>query len=427
VRTAAALATRTLKARTVRISADRWRQFWLLVLVSAFVGAMVGLERTVLPLLAQEEFGLTSRTAALSFIVTFGLIKAVTNLLAGRWGDLYGRKRILVVGWLFALPVPFMVIWAPSWTWIVVANVFLGVNQGLTWSTTVIMKIDLLGPARRGFAMGLNEFAGYVAVALAALGTGVLAEAYSLRPEPFYLGIAFAAVGTALSALFVRETREHVIEDAAAHAGGPAVSDREARPSIRDVVAAATWRDPALSSASQAGLVNNLNDGLAWGLLPLFFAAGGLSVTEIGTLGFVYPAVWGLVQLGTGALSDRWGRKWLIAAGMIAQAIALVAIATASGFRAWAAAMALLGVGTAMVYPTLLAAVGDVAHPLWRGSAIGVYRFWRDVGYAAGAVTAGVLGDTIGMAGAIGVVGGLTMMSGGFVAARMPETLHGAT
>jgi MFS family permease len=415
---------RSSGAGGTRGSSARWRQFWLLVVVSAFVGAMVGLERTVLPLLAEAEFGLASRTAALSFILTFGIVKAATNLLAGRLGDLYGRKRILIVGWLFALPVPVLVIWAPSWSWIVIANAFLGVNQGLTWSTTVIMKVDLLGPERRGFAMGLNEFAGYVAVALAALGTGLLAEAYGLRPEPFYLGIAFAAVGTALSVLFVRETREHVIDEAAELAGGHVELHRVPRPSLRDVFAYVTWKHSALSSASQAGLVNNLNDGLAWGLLPLFFAAGGRTVAEIGTLGFIYPAVWGIAQLGTGALSDRWGRKWLIAVGMIAQGIALVAIALASELGTWAGAMALLGVGTAMVYPTLLAAVGDVAHPLWRGSAIGVYRFWRDAGYAAGALMAGVLADTVGMAGAIGVVGGLTMLSGALVAARMPETLQ---
>jgi MFS family permease len=273
----------------------------------------------------------------------------------------------------------------------------------------------------------LNEFAGYVAVALAALGTGFLAEAYGLRPEPFYLGIAVAAVGTALSVLCVRETREHAIDEAAALARDHLELDQGARPSLPDVFAYATWKHPALSSASQAGLVNNLNDGLAWGLLPLFFAAGGCTVAEIGTLGFIYPAVWGFVQLGTGALSDRWGRKWLIAVGMIAQGIALAAVALASEFRAWAVAMAVLGIGTAMVYPTLLAAVGDVAHPLWRGSAIGVYRFWRDAGYAAGAITAGVLADTIGMAGAIGVIGGLTMLSGAVVAVRMPETLQTVT
>jgi MFS family permease len=404
-------------------SRQRWRQFWLLVVVNAFVGAMVGLERTVLPLLAEAEFGLASRTAALSFIATFGIVKAATNLLAGRLGDLYGRKRVLVVGWLFALPVPLLVIWAPSWSWVVFANVLLGVNQGLTWSTTVIMKVDLLGPERRGFAMGLNEFAGYLAVALAALGTGVLAQAYGLRPEPFYLGIAFAAVGTAMSVLLVHETYEHAAREARDLSVAPAALAGRAEASFGEVFARVSWRDPALSSVSQAGLVNNLNDGLAWGLLPLFFAAAGSSVVEIGTLAFIYPAVWGVLQLGTGALSDRWGRKWLIAVGMVTQGVALGGIAAATTFEAWAGAMALLGAGTALVYPTLLASVGDVAHPRWRGSAIGVYRLWRDAGYAVGALTAGLLSDAIGMAAAIGAVGLLTLASGLLVALRMPETL----
>ena len=402
-----------------------WGQFWLLVAVSAFVGAMVGLERTVLPLLAEQEFGLASKTAILSFIMTFGLVKAITNFLAGRLGDLYGRKRVLVIGWLFALPVPFMVMWAPSWSWIVAANVLLGIQQGLTWSTTVIMKIDLLGPRRRGLAMGLNEFAGYLALALSALATGYLAEAYGLRPEPFYLGIAFAAVGTGLSVLFVRETRDfvlHEVEQLGTAGGAPASADLP----VREIVARTTWRDPALSSASQAGLVNNLNDGLAWGLLPLYFAAAGLSVAEIGVISFVYPAVWGVLQLGTGALSDRWGRKWLIAWGMLVQAAALAWMATASGLGPWAGAAALLGVGTALVYPTLLASIGDVAHPRWRGSAVGVYRFWRDSGYAVGALVAGALSDTIGMGGAIGSVAALTAASGLVVAVRMPETLPAA-
>ena len=400
-----------------------WGQFWLLVAVSAFVGAMVGLERTVLPLLAEGEFGLVSKTVTLSFIATFGVVKACTNFIAGRLGDLYGRKRILVIGWLFALPVPFMVMWAPSWSWIVVANVLLGIQQGLTWSTTVIMKIDLLGPWRRGLAMGLNEFAGYLALALSALATGYIAEAYGLRPEPFYLGIAFAAVGTGLSVLFVRETRHlalHEVEQLAAAGGAP---ESPAQIPLREIVARATWRDPALASASQAGMVNNLNDGLAWGLLPLYFAAAGLSVAEIGVLGFTYPAVWGVLQLGTGALSDRWGRKGLIAWGMLLQAAALAMMAMVTGFLPWAAAAALLGVGTAMVYPTLLASVGDVADPRWRGSAVGVYRFWRDSGYAVGALVAGALSDTIGMAGAIGSVAVLTALSGLLVAVRMPETL----
>jgi len=411
-------------------------QFWLLVLVNAFVGAMVGLERTVLPLLAETDFGLSSRGAVLSFIATFGLVKAVTNVFAGRLGDIHGRRRVLIAGWLFGLPVPFLLIAAPTWTWVLLANVLLGINQGLAWSTTVIMKIDLVGPERRGFAMGLNEFAGYLAVALAALATGYIAERHGLRPEPFYLGIAFAAAGLALSVLFVRESLGHAALEAraaggsaAAHGAQPSAAPhaegaatRGTDPSSAEILARVSWRDPALSSASQAGLVNNLNDGLAWGLFPLFFAAGGLSVGQIGVLAFLYPAVWGALQLWTGALSDRIGRKGLIAGGMIVQGAALGMIALSGSFRGWAAAAVVLGVGTAMVYPTLLAAIGDVAHPSWRGSAVGVYRFWRDSGYAAGALAAGLLADRVGMAGAIGAVAALTACSGLLVAIRMPET-----
>jgi len=397
-----------------------WGQFWLLVLVNAFVGAMVGLERTVLPLLAEREFGLASKSAALSFIATFGVVKAVTNLVAGRVGDRLGRKRVLVAGWLFGLPVPLLVIWAPNWWWIVAANVLLGVNQGLTWSTTVVMKIDLVGPKQRGFAMGLNEFAGYLAVALSAYATGEIASRFGLRPEPFYLGIAVAALGLAISQLLVRDTMAHVRHEAASGAA----DDRHAgrTPRTRELLALATWRDPALSSASQAGLVNNLNDGVAWGLFPLFFAAAGLSLREIGLLAFVYPATWGVVQLGTGGLSDRIGRKWLIVAGMVLQGVALVAMVLVRGLAPWLVTGALLGVGTAMVYPTLLAAVGDVAHPSWRASAVGIYRLWRDLGYAVGALATGLLADAYGMAPAIATVGVVTAASGLLVAARMPET-----
>jgi MFS family permease len=402
---------------------SNWQQFWLLVLVNAFVGAMVGLERTVLPLLAETEFGLASKGAALSFIATFGLVKAATNFFAGRLGDLYGRKHVLVAGWLCALPVPFLVIWAPTWSWIIFANVLLGINQGLTWSTTVIMKIDLVGPKQRGLAMGLNEFAGYLAVALSALATGYIAESYGLRPEPFYLGIAFVAAGLALSLLFVRETHHHVAFEARTFHQHTQASRPGADLGTREIFARASWRDPALSSASQAGLVNNLNDGLAWGLFPLFFAAAGLGVAEIGMLSFIYPAVWGVLQLWTGALSDRYGRKGLIAGGMIVQSLALAAIAITSGFWVWAGAAALLGAGTAMVYPTLLASIGDVAHPRWRGSAVGVYRLWRDSGYAVGALIAGVLADMFSMATAIGAVAMLTFLSGLLVVWRMPETL----
>ena len=386
---------------------------------------MVGLERTVLPLLAEVEFELASKSAALSFIATFGVVKAITNLFAGRLGDLYGRRHVLLAGWIFALPVPLLVIWAPSWAWIIAANVFLGINQGLTWSTTVIMKIDLVGPRQRGLAMGLNEFAGYLAVAVAALGTGYVAQIYGLRPEPFYLGIAFAAAGLALSLLFVRETRHHAALEARTFQPPPnAVDQGTLVPTTREIFARSSWRDPALASASQAGMVNNLNDGLAWGLFPLFFAAAGLDVGRIGILSFTYPAVWGVLQLWTGALSDHWGRKRLIAGGMILQGVALAAIALVRGFWPWLGAAALLGAGTALVYPTLLAAIGDVAHPRWRGSAVGMYRLWRDSGYAVGALLAGVLADRFGMPWAIGAVAILTIASGLLVVVRMPETLR---
>jgi MFS family permease len=389
-------------------------QFGLLVLVNALVGGMVGQERTVLPLLARDTFGLDGVTAALTFVVAFGIAKAATNLAAGALSDRFGRKPVLVAGWIVGLPVPLLIIAAPTWAWIVAANVLLGINQGLTWSTTVVMKIDLVGPARRGLATGLNEAAGYGAVAITALATGAIAAAAGLRPEPFLLGLAYAVIGLALSAIFVRETRGHVALEQRGRTDG-AIPWSEA-------FLRTTFRDPSLSAASQAGLVNNLNDGMAWGLLPLFYAAAGLSLPEIAVLAAVYPAVWGVAQIGTGALSDRVGRKPLIVAGMLLQGAAIAAIAAGSGFAAWGLAAAALGLGTAMVYPTLLAAVADVAAPAWRASAIGVYRLWRDLGFAAGAIVAGVIADRLGMTAAIWVVAALTALSGLVVAVRMRET-----
>lgn len=396
-------------------------QFSLLVGVNALVGGMLGEERTVLPLLARSGFGLSELTAALTFIVAFGVTKPVANLLAGALSDRVGRKPVLVAGWLFALPVPLLLIWAPSWGWVIAANVLLGVNQGLAWSTTVNMKIDLVGPARRGLAMGLNEAAGYCAVAVTALATGFIAARWGLRPQPFFLGVAYAGLGLGLTTLFVRETHAHVRLEA----GAPSMP-RAARLSTREVFALTTVREPALSACSQAGLANNLNDGLAWGLLPIYFAASGLQVGAIGVLAAMYPAVWGLGQLCTGALSDRVGRKWLIAGGMLVQAAALALMAATRGFAAWAVEAALLGVGTAMVYPTLLAAISDVAHPAWRASAVGVYRFWRDLGFAIGALLAGVVADLLGAASAIWVVAGITALSGLVVVVRMYETRSGS-
>ena len=395
-------------------------QFTLLVVVNALVGGMLGQERTVLPLLAKEEFGLTGITVALTFIVAFGLVKAATNFVAGTLSDRLGRKPILVAGWLIGLPVPLLLIWAPVWGWVVFANVLLGINQGLTWSTTVIMKIDLAGPKQRGLAMGLNEAAGYMAVSVTALLTGYIAARTGLRPEPFYLGIAYAALGLGLSTFAVRETRHYAVFEAANHRAADDALDEGL--STREVFIQTSFAEPSLSAASQAGLVNNLNDGMAWGLLPLFFAAAGVSVGRIGVLAAIYPAVWGLGQLVTGAWSDRVGRKGLIVAGMWIQAVAIGLIAGGEEFAMWAVAMALLGVGTALVYPTLLAAVGDVAHPRWRASAVGVYRMWRDTGFAVGALLAGIIADVIDPPAAIWTVAVITAASGTLVAVRMRET-----
>lgn len=397
-------------------------QFTLLVVVNALVGGMLGQERTVLPLLGERVFGIRAYTAALSFILVFGVAKAATNYFAGTLSDRFGRKPVLVAGWLVAVPVPLLLIWAPSWSWVIVANVLLGISQGLTWSTTVVMKIDLVGPARRGLAMGLNEAAGYGAVAVTALATGYLAQAYGLRPAPFLLGVAFAALGLGLSTLAVKETREHARFEAATHVTRAGQDHLHSELTNRDVFLQTSLREPALSSASQAGLVNNLNDGLAWGLFPILFAAAGLSVGRIGILAALYPAVWGAGQLITGALSDRWGRKWMIAGGMWLQAIALGVIALGDSFAIWAVAAAMLGAGTALVYPTLLAAIGDVAHPAWRARAVGTYRLWRDGGFAVGALLAGIVADALGIRAAIWTVAALTAASGLIVAVRMYET-----
>jgi MFS family permease len=402
-------------------------QFCLLVGVNALVGGMVGQERSLLSLLATQVFGLAAVSAALTYIVAFGLTKAATNFLAGTLADRYGRKPVLVAGWLLGLPVPLLLIWAPTWSWIVAANVLLGINQGLCWSTTVIMKIDLAGPRRRGLAMGLNEAAGYLAVAITAYLTGLIAARAGLRPEPFYLGLAYAGLGLGLSALLVHETQGHAqleaqLTDSAPGAARTSAAASSARPSTREIVVRTSLREPALSACSQAGLVNNLNDGLAWGLLPLLFVRGGLPVAQVGLLAALYPAVWGLGQLLTGPLSDRIGRKPLITAGMLVQAVALAVTALADSFAPWAASAILLGAGTAMVYPTLLAAISDVAHPSWRATAVGVYRLWRDTGFAVGALLAGMVADLAGLQAAVWVVAALTAASGLIVARRMYET-----
>ncbi|MGH7476940.1 MAG: MFS transporter [Longimicrobiales bacterium] len=392
-------------------------QFWLLVLTNAFVGAVVGVERSILPLLAETEFGLASATATLTFLVAFGLAKAGSNLAAGRLVDRVGRRRVLLLGWAFGAPVPLLLAVAPSWSWIVAANVLLGVNQGLAWSATVIMKIDLVGRERRGLAMGLNEFAGYLAVAAAALGAGYLAAAYGPRVAPFLISAAAVAAGLFITLLFVRDTDAHVALEA---------RQIRAAPAWRGAADAVRSRRRALLAANQAGLVNNLNDALAWGLLPLYFASHGLGAAEIGWLAALYPAVWGVGQVGTGALSDRWGRDPLIVGGMLLQAAALVVIAVVGSFGAWLVSAGLLGLGTAAVYPTLIARVADAVAPAQRAGAVGMYRLWRDLGYVAGGLLAGGAADALGARGAILVVAILTGVSGAVAAALLVDRGGGA-
>lgn len=391
-----------------------WRQFALLVLINAFVGGMVGLERTVVPLIGAEEFRLASTTLVVSFIVSFGVVKAFANLVSGHLADVWGRKRVLVLGWLLGVPVPFIIIWAPSWEWVVAANALLGINQGLAWSMTVIMKVDLVGPKARGLAVGLNEFAGYLAVGVTAFLTGYIAAEYGLRPAPFYLGIGYAVLGLALSVLLVRDTRDHVALEAG--------NQKPAEPiDFWKIFALTSFRDRNLFAASQAGLVNNLNDGMSWGIFPLFFTAFGLGIERIGILKAVYPATWGILQIATGPLSDRWGRKGLIVAGMWVQAAGLFLTAMTRSFEWWLLGSLLLGLGTAMVYPSLIAAVSDASHPTWRARSLSVYRFWRDLGYAIGALSAGLIADAFGLAWAIGAIAALTFISGAVVAVAMRE------
>jgi MFS family permease len=383
-----------------------WPQFSLLVLINAFVGGMVGLERTVVPLIGSEEFKIASTTLVVSFIVSFGVIKALANLVSGHLADVWGRKRVLVVGWLFGLPVPFMVMWAPSWEWVIAANALLGINQGFAWSMTVIMKVDLVGPKSRGLAVGLNEFAGYLAVGVTAFLTGYIAAHYGLRPAPFYLGIGYAILGLAFSVLLVRDTREHVRLEARGN------QQQTAPTNFWEIFSLTSFRDRNLFAACQAGLVNNLNDGMSWGIFPLFFVSFGLGVERIGILKAVYPATWGILQIATGPLSDRWGRKGLIVAGMWVQSAGLFLTALTRSFEWWLVGSLLLGLGTAMVYPTLIAAVSDASHPTWRARSLSVYRFWRDLGYAIGALSAGLIADSLSLASAINAIATLTFISG---------------
>ena len=412
-----------LRSRQLRLGLrENWPQFALLVTVNFFVGGMVGLERTVLPLVGTEEFGLTSELVTFSFIIAFGLVKAVANLASGVLADCFTRKAVLVAGWVVGLPVPLLLAFAPAWWMIVAANVLLGINQGLTWSMAVNMKIDLVGPRQRGLAMGLNEAAGYTAVGVTALVTGYIASAVGLRPEPFWLGSAYAIIGLALSVLLIRDTRPHA--DLEARLGYRDDAATVARPSTWWVVAQTSWRDRTLFGASQAGLVNNLNDGMSWGVLPILFSAGGLGLAEIGLLKAVYPIVWGIGQIGTGPLADRIGRKPLIVSGMFVQSggLAVIGFGTHRPFATGLIGSILLGAGTAMVYPALLAAVGDRAHPTWRATSIGVYRTWRDLGYAIGAFMAGLVAGALELVWAVHVATAVTFAAGLVAWRAMTET-----
>lgn len=391
---------------------QNWKQFTLLVIINAFVGGMVGMERTILPELAEHDFNMAAKTAILSFIVVFGISKALANYFTGRLANAVGRKNLLTIGWLFALPIPFMLIYAPSWNWVVAANVLLGINQGLAWSSTVVMKIELVGEKNRGLAMGLNESAGYLAVGAVAFLTGWIAAEYGLRPYPFYIGIALSIVGLLSSWLWVKDTGGHA----------KAESDFSEIPKLKKVFRETTWTNRNLGSITQAGLVNNLNDGMVWGLLPMLLGAKAFSLEQIGVVVAAYPLVWGIGQLGTGKLADLWRARPLLFWGMFLQGIVLLFMAFAEQYVTFIALSVLLGLGTAIVYPTFLAAMARYTHPQQRPESIGVFRLWRDLGYAIGALLSGVIADSFGIEAAILTIGGLTVLSAGIIRIRMSRT-----
>lgn len=390
---------------------NNWKQFTLLVIVNSFVGGMVGLERSILPELAEVKFGLEAKTAIFSFIVIFGVSKAVTNYFMGAFADRLGRRRLLIAGWLIALPIPFILIHAPNWSWIVFANLLLGINQGLAWSSTVVMKIDLVGQKNRGFAMGLNESAGYLAVGATAFLTGWIASEWGLIPYPFYLGIVLSVLGLLFSIFLIRDTVKHVKVESAGHSGRK----------LKNVFWETTWKDPNLGSITQAGLVNNLNDGMIWGLLPLILAGLGLTIGEIGLVAAIYPAVWGLGQLLTGRMADLFPKKGLLFWGMFLQAICLFLMIPATGFDTYVVLCTGLGLGTALVYPTFLAGIAEYSSPDQRAKSIGVFRLWRDLGYAIGALLTGILADSFGVEVSLGAIAGLTLISSLIIKLRMQK------
>jgi len=388
---------------------ENWKQFTLLVIVNAFVGGMVGLERSILPQIAEEEFQIAAKTAILSFIVVFGIVKAITNYYTGVLANRFGRKNLLITGWIIAIPIPFILMYAPNWNWIIVANVFLGINQGLAWSSTVVMKIDLVGEKQRGFAMGLNEFAGYIAVAVVAFLTGYIASEYGVRPYPFYLGFGLIALGLFGSIFFIKDTRHHVAKE----------TTTNSVPRLKNVFWDTTWKDRNLGSVTQAGLINNLNDGMAWGIFPILLASKNFDLEQIGIIVAVYPAVWGFGQLFTGKMADKFCKKNLLFIGMLLQAIALIFFVWANSMTHFITLAAILGWGTAMVYPTFLATVAQYTHPLDRAKSIGIFRLWRDLGYAIGAILTGIIADSYGVIPSIVFIGGLTFISAGIILVRM--------
>ena len=388
---------------------ENWRQFTLLVIVNGFVGGMVGMERTILPQIAEADFGVAAKTAILSFIVVFGISKAIANYYTGAWANRIGRKNLLILGWLFGLPVPFILIYATSWNWVIAANILLGINQGLTWSSTVVMKIDLVGEKNRGLAMGFNESAGYLAVGIVAFLTGLIAAEYGLRPYPFYLGIGFALIGLLTSIFLIQDTKHHVLTE----------TKTSNIALLQKVFKETSWTNPNLGAITQAGLVNNLNDGMIWGLLPMFLAVKGFDLTETGKIVAVYPVIWGLGQLITGKLADHLVKKSMLFWGMLLQGISIVALVYAQSLFHFVVLGIILGIGTAVVYPTFLAAIADYTHPQQRAQSIGVFRLWRDLGYAIGAITSGLIADLFGISTAIALIGGITLLSSLIIRLRM--------
>lgn len=388
---------------------ENWKQFTLLVIINGFVGGMVGLERSILPRIAEKEFAIAAKTAILSFIIVFGIVKAVTNYYTGTLANKFGRKNLLVAGWIIGIPIPFMLMYAPSWSWIIAANVLLGINQGLTWSSTVVMKIDLVGEKQRGFAMGLNEFAGYISVALVAFLTGWIASEYGVRPYPFYIGIGLVFLGLSGSIFFIKDTKHHVAKETATNS----------IPKLKNIFWDTTWKNKNLGSVTQAGLINNLNDGMAWGIFPILLATKGFTIGEIGIVTAIYPAVWGIGQLFTGKMADKFCKKDMLYVGMFLQAIALFVLVWANTMLHFVVLSSILGWGTAMVYPTFLATVAENTNPQDRAKSIGIFRLWRDLGYAIGAILTGIIADLISINAAILFIGLLTLASAIIIQYRM--------